>query len=397
MSASKIEWIGIKPDSLSAQQHTKLKAFVDQAGANLLGVRVFPNFDALSDEMPSGMVAIYDLGAKVDASTLSDDLFQTMAVTQILPPASIGTSVTAADDYFASKLTSIQNAVSQMPQAKEMVRETTRLPDNREAHPWAPQLGGRGAFSGVYSCVQDGDTRKKNYYFIVRAGLPNYVADLKRDLAVKQPTFRDLLYGSPWQDRLYYARTASSRNVQRITANLGEACGLAVQRMRDMQAALPNEDAAPPEMAVPDWEHVTHSIERIDWNGKPAVAVSYGIVPASSCLIDKEFFVVANPYDGISRFPLSNAEDVQAAIGLPIDTGRKLDPASLVGAPISAERTRGVIWEGTTKTHPDLHEEAFRPLGKEFKTAMRSMGWNPEHHVERLVPIAVKIGSPNVE
>jgi hypothetical protein len=44
-----------------------------------------------------------------------------------------------------------------------------------------------------------------------------------------------------------------------------------------------------------------------------------------------------------------------------------------------------------------LHQDAFRPLGKEFKFAMREMGWNPEHHVDRLIPIAIKIASPSLE
>jgi hypothetical protein len=396
-----IEWVGIQADSLSAQQHTKLKAFVDGAGPGLLGLRIFPNFDALSNEMPSGMVAIYSTDARVDASILSDDLFQVMAVKKVLPPASVG-EAQDADAYFEKRLPLIQEAVAQTPPGGELVREATRKPaTNEDTHPWAPQLGGRGAFAGVYSCARDGDTRKKDFYFVVRAGLPNYVADLKRDLAIKQPVFRDLMYGEPWQQRMHFARNASSRNACRILANLGEACQVPVYRMADVDAKRAGPDCAQPEMAISDWEHVTHSIEAIDWHGKPAVAVSYGVVPSSTCLIDKDFFVVANPYDGISRFPLSNVEDIQSSIGLPIDTGRKMTAAQLVGQSIPAERLRGVAWEAASSAgvahHPDLHEDAFRPLGKEFKAAMRQMGWNPEHHPERLLPIAVKIGAPEVE
>lgn len=87
-------------------------------------------------------------------------------------------------------------------------------------------------------------------------------------------------------------------------------------------------------------------------------------------------------------------------MGLPIDTGRKMTSAQLVGAAIPESRLHGVTWEGEDKLrqpHPDLHQDAFRPLGKEFKAAMRQMGWNPEHHAERLLPIAVKIGAPEVE
>lgn len=395
---AQIEWVGVKPDSLTAQQHTKLETFIRHAGTGLLGVRVFPNFDAVSGEMPSGMVAIYSPDARVDASTMSDDLFQVMAVKQVLPPPSADTT---ADTYFEKRLPLIQAAVAQTPEPAETVRETTRKPTtNADTHPWAPQLGGRGAFAGVYSCARDGDTRNKDYYFVVRAGLPNYVADLKRDLAIKQPTFRDLIHGEPWNNRIHFARNASSRNAGRILANLGEACQVPVWRMTDMDAKRAGPDCAKPEIAIPDWEHVTHSVESVNWKGQPAVAVSYGVVPSHTCLIDKDFFVVANPYDGISRFPLSNVDDLQSSMGLPIDTGRKMTSAQLVGAAIPESRLHGVTWEGEDKLrqpHPDLHEDAFRPLGKEFKAAMRQMGWNPEHHAERLLPIAVKIGAPEVE
>lgn len=399
IAAPQIEWVGVQPDSLNAQQHSKLAAFIRNAGDGLLGVRIFPNFDALSSEMPSGMVAIYKPEARVDASTFSDDLFQVMAVKQVQAPVE---KAAEADDYFAKRLPLIQEAVAQTPAPQETVREVTRKPtSNRDTHPWAPQLGGRGSFAGVYSHARDGDTRKKDYYFVVRAGIPNYVADLKKDLAIKQPEFRELMYENPWNQRIHFARNAASRNACRILANLGEACQVPVRRMADMDAKRAGPDCAQPELAISDWEHVTHSIEAIEWQGKPAVAVSYGVVPSHTCLIDKEFFVVANPYDGISRFPLSNTEDLQTAIGLPIDTGRKMTAAQLVGASIPADRLQGVTWDRDDTTnksfHPDLHQDAFRPLGKEFKAAMREMGWNPEHHAERLLPIAVKIGAPNVE
>lgn len=397
MSVTTIEYVGLSPNSLSAEAKQRLESFVGTANRDnkLLGVRVFPNFDAVGEELPSGVVAIYSPDARVDATLLSDDLFQVMAVTKIMPPS----NAAGADAYFASKLTAIQGAVDQTPPKDQTVRESIRKPgSNKERQPWAPQLGGRGAFAGIYSCVEDGDTRNKDYFLVARATVPDYVNDLKREVAVKQPTYRDLIYG----DQVHFGKNVARRNVYRILSNLAESCEVGIVRMDDLLAKLPNADCAPCEMAVPDWEHMSHSITAVEYAGKPAVAVSYGVVPANECLADEHFFVVANPYDGISRFPITNHEDVKAAIGLPIDTGRKTAPAQLVGAQVPQERMKGVTWESSpnslnsssSKSHPDLHQDAFRPLGKEFKAAMRDMGWNPEHHVDRLVPIAVKIASP---
>lgn len=393
-----VEYVGIAPDALSAEQRGKLETFVESAsrnGGQLLGVRVFPNFDAVGDELPSGFVAIYSLDSPVDATLLSDDLFQMMAVARIDPPE----DARSGDEYFASRLKAIQDSVVQQPPKEHTVREALRNPkSNKDMGVWAPQLGGRGALAGVYSCVRDGDTRVKDYFLVARATLPDYVHDLKRDIAAKQPTFRDLLYGDNWQDRMHYGKYQSRRNVCRIMANLAEACQVEVARHDVLRPFLENPDHAPPEMAVPDWEHASHSIAPLDWKRRPAVAVSYGVVPASECITDDHFFVVSNPYDGILRFPITNHEDVKQAIGLPIDTGRKSNAAALMGAPIPADRLRGVTWDGDQKQqHPDLHQDAFKPLGKEFKQAMRQMGWNPEHHPERLVPIAIKIAAPSLE
>lgn len=384
-----IEYVGIAPNALSSESKSRLESFVAAANRDkkLMGVRVFPNFDAVGEDLPSGLVAIYEPDARVDATLLSDDLFQVMAVSKVPHPP-------GDDAYFSSKLAAIKGAVDQSPPANQLVRDAIRKPvSNKERQPWAPQLGGRGAFAGVYSCVQDGDTRNKEYYLVARATLPDFVNDLKRDVAVKQPTYRDLIYG----DQLHFGKNVARRNVYRILSNLGEACEVGILRMDDPLAALPNADCAPCEMAVPDWEHMSHSITNMEYNGKPAVAVSYGVVPANECLADEHFFVVANPYDGISRFPMSNPEDIKAAIGLPMDTGRKTAPAQLVGQKVAPERMKGVTWESNSlnsNSHPDLHQDAFRPLGKEFKLAMREMGWNPEHHVDRLLPIAIKIVSP---
>lgn len=395
-----IEYVGLAPESLHKDARAKLEAFVETANRDqkLLGIRVFPNFDAVGEELPSGMVAIYSPDARVDATLLSDDLFQMMAVTKVHPPAN--TSNWDGDHYFGQRLEAIQSSVNQAPPKDQVVREAIRKPiSNKETQPWAPQLGGRNAFAGVYSCVQDGDTRKKEHFFAVRATIPDYVADLKREVSIKQPIYRDLLYGDAWKDRMHFGKNAARRNVCRILANMGEACNVNVLRMKDLHAHLINADCSPPEMAVPDWEHVSHSISAITYNGKPAMAVSYGVVPAGECLVDDHFYVVANPYDGISRFPITNHEDIKAAIGLPMDTGRKATPASLVGSEVPADRLKGVTWEttGPRGSHADLHQEAFRPLGKEFKMAMRDMGWNPENHVERLVPIAIKITNPELE
>lgn len=393
-----IECVGYTP---SAEELKKVEAFIrSQPEGDILKVQLFSNFDATSEEnLPSGMNVLFRPEAKVDASILSDNLFQTLAVAKILTPEAL------KDEHFSSA--AMMEAVCQFPEdpisGKVHNRQT-----NQEIRAWSPELGGPGSFAGVYSMLRD-DHRTKDYFIAARGTAPLYVQDVKKNIASKGadgPTYAQLLGEAEWCNFLGAAQEAARRNVCRTMLNVAEACGVEIMRSDDVFNGAPyqNLELAYPELSVPEWIQPTHSIRAV--RGKvPAVALSYGVVPMEDCLRleDNHFFVVANPYDGISVFDLSRHEDMMHHSALPADTGRAVLPESVSTAIQDyANRKQGMVWEESSGTlvgaeyHVDLHPSAFRSVDKNFKQAMRKMGWNPEDHVRRMVCVAAKIYNPEM-
>lgn len=391
-----IECVGFKPTS---KQLEKVNAIIEsQTPGDLLAVRLFPNLDVTNEEeMPSGMQLVFSTAAKVDPTLISSSLFQTFAVSKV------HSSEPLKDEYFANK--SLKEAVDQFP-AQPLQADCRSLKTNVEKQAWAPELGGPGSFVGVYSKAKDGDFRNKDYYIAARGTVPLLVKDLKQRIA-SQPegvTFRNLTTKDDWRNLMQYSQQAARRNVFRTIANAAEACALRIVPVDDNAAFLADPNHAPPEMAVPDWEQSTYSIRPGVYKNKPAVFVNYGVVPSEDCLLlkDKLFFVVANPYDGVAAFKVTDHNKIQAANGLPSDTGRKMAYEEVPRNEQAYKgRMQGVAWDtpnsGESSIHADLHPESHQTIGTEFKQAMQQMGWNATEHVEKLVPLPLKIYNPELK
>lgn len=383
---------------LTADQKAKIDAIVEsQPAGDLIAVRVFPNLDTTSEEeLPAGMQLVFKPSAKVDSTLISDNLFQVFAVSRILTDdaSAVTSSHSLKDEYFASA--NLKNAVDQFP-SKPLGPDTRSTQTMKEKQVWAPELGGPGSFVGVYSKARDGDFRNKDYFIAARGTAPLLVKDLKQRIAAAAPTFQELLYKDEWRNLMHYNANAARRNVCRSIANAAEACQVSIVRDDDRHAFVADANHAPPEMAVPDWEQATYTIRNGVYQGKPAVLVSYGVVPSEDCLLMKDqlFFVVANPYDGVAAFKLTKHEQIESAMGLPADTGRKLAPEQVPRNEQAYKgRMQGVSWDYSgvsSSIMTELHPEAHRGIDAPFKQAMQFMGWDASEHVEKLVPLPLKI------
>jgi hypothetical protein len=400
----RIVFNGLSEADLSPEAREKLTMLLaSQPKDSILQVDLFPNFDATSeDNLPSGMAITFASEAKVDPTLISDSLYQTFAINRIIP-----TEEQHLDDAFFTKCTvDVMDAVRQFPD-QSISGQVHNRATNEEVRAWSPELGGEGSFAGVYGKLRD-DHRTKDYFVLARGTAPLYVQDVKRRIAQKQPTFHQLVNEHEWCDFMGAAAESARRNVFRTMQNVAEACGVQIMRADDVKNGAPYEDMnlAYPELAVPDWEQPTHDIVRTQMHNKPCVTITYGIVPTEHALRmeDNKFFVVANPYDGVAVFNISNVHEVAALKGLPADTGRALQPEQ-VSRTITeyATRKEGVVWEQSQESqlvgadyHVDLHPSAFRPVDRSFKKAMKGMGWNPEDPVERMVCVVAKIFNPDI-
>ncbi len=404
-----MECIGFDASSLTSVQRDKLDAFVaSQPEGDLLALRVYPNLDLTSDEhVGSGFMAIFRPDAPVDATILSHSLFQTLAVVEV--PKRNGPEK-LNDKFLESCALAVKGAVPQYAPVGRTLRPELRIAKgNRERDVWEAELGGPGSFVGSFAQVDAGDHRNKSYYLAARGTAPLLVEDMRRRIsaAVSGPggaTYRSLVRDSPLANHMHYVANAAERNVARVLANVAEAYTLEIPRSNDVGAAVMHPDWAPAEVALPTWVQRSHAIREITHNGQPAVALYYGVVPADDCVQAKDarHFVVGSPYDGITSFRLKNMGDVLAAKALPADTGRKVAPdqlGSFVGwAPgVTGESPGGRLPTTTTgvestsgRLNHDLHPDAFNPVPT---SSFRTMGWDATQHVERLLPVSIKIWS----
>lgn len=389
-----LEYVGITPESLSDDQRDKLRAFIESHPPDAIqAIVVYPNFDAHSEhDVPSGMIVKYNPEARVDPTTLPKNLFQRMHVSRVVRGGS------GEDSYFEKRIPEIQQTVDQFT-ATPISGKTRGVKRNSDTSHWSPELGGSGSFVGVYSQLKE-NMRDKEHFVVARGTAPLYVEDLKRQVAAEKPTYGQLVTDNEWIKRIDYGDRAAKRNVNRNIANVAEACGVEVVRDDDRFSHNTNLNFGEPEVAAPEWEQISYSIDATTHNGAPSVAFLHGVVPSEECLRmeNGRFFVCSNPYDGIFAFPLTNYERLLSVDGIPADTGRAKPISSLVGVAVDKERLRGVTWDGASKdaANVDLHPEAFRPVGAQFKDAMKEMGWNAEDHVLRMVPIACKIYNENL-
>jgi hypothetical protein len=371
---------------LNDEAKRKLNAFIKaHPEGDILEVRVFPNFDATGDETPSGMQIIYSTRAKVDGPSLSPKLFETVAVSKIVGPAE-----RLKDAHFEKQLSEIAESVSQQPEKR--INETMRSPkNNKQLDQWSAELSGPGAFAGVYSQLRD-DHRTKDYYVLTRSTIGAYVRDIQQLAEEERPTYGDLVYGNgQWKKRMTFGTEMARANVCRAIANIEEAAGIRISAKEPDLLYFRNEGEGHPELAVPDWEQQTHSVRQTIFKGRPAVLVSYGIVPSED-LSSKKFFVIAGPRDGVNVFEI-NAQNNRLP-GVPSDTGRKVALEKIQVNTIDPSLVQGIVWEGKAAAdaaHPELHEDAHKPVDKTFKELMRSAGWNPEDHIQKMIPVAAKL------
>jgi hypothetical protein len=348
----------------------KLARFKAVLGEALLGIETSPNLDVESEE-PSGLTLYVNPEAKVDVDIVSDSLGQVLAVAPILAGPYQEKELT--DDFFSRQREVIQRSVPQFSEAPATLFASSK--DPRDVSPWTAELGGRGAFVGVYSQMSS-DHLSKEFYVVARGTAPEAVRDLKSKLAEKPMTYRALAEST----ELAQVEQLAYRNVTRNMASVAEACRCLLSRSEDVQSALVNLNMGAPELAAPKWSQQLYSMRLTRWEDKPAVALYCGVVPTSNAVSSDLHYVVRSPIQGLYSFPITQEARSEA---IPADSGPLQAEESSVRANIG-----GLVWEG--KSAPRVAGAAVAQE-LEIKTAMKSGGWNPEEHVGVLVQVTTKV------
>ena len=150
----------------------------------------------------------------------------------------------------------------------------------------------------------------------------------------------------------YYmvAKTASKRNSQRAIYAAARSLGLDVKGTEDFSAYVSQPYIAKPTIA---------ECHPICGQGKTAI--------------------YEGPYNGISIFDVVGQD-------IPTQTEKNKTPG------YGNYNESGFVWEGKSKTHPDLRQDLFREVDL---NEMKKLGWKQGEHTH-MIPVLVKLGNPDL-
>lgn len=388
---SKIKCIGFSAEKLTEEQKEKLDT-LEKSTPEVLAIHVFPNLDVSSEnDIPSGIVMFLSPDAKVDATILSDNLFQVTAVAKILKgPHSLEGALT--DEHFVKKVGALDTAVKQHP-TSPLSGEVRHPTTNKDKQPWTPELGGEGSFVGAYYELAE-NHRDKQYYLVARGTAPLVVQHLKEMINEKQPTYGELLNGDEYRGIMKNSEYTSKRNVMRNLVNAAEAFEVSIRRINDIGAKLMAPGHSQPERAEPEWSFKTCSIRSTMYDNKEAVAMYYGVVPSEDlrALHKDKFFVISNPSENIHTVQLTKESDMYA---VPCNTGRAGGSGKGKVVPLA----ESITWEsqGKKSDHPDIKVDSFNKLTPLMRNTLKRSGWEAENPAGVLVRVAVKLHNDSLK
>ena len=327
----------------------KLRILVESA-PDMVALSAHSTLELTGSDHNSGTVLYFSPEATVDATLISDRLWETTAVARVRqgykgdPPA---------DEHFTRRATALQEAVPRSVAEPLSVAASVRNPEtNADVRPWRAEMGGPGAFAGAFYAPKAEDHRSKDYLLVARGTVPRLVQQLKEDIAREAPTYRDLLMSDAWRKRMDHGNYMAERNAQRNLVAIAAACQVSIPRMNDVGSALASPDHALPERAIPDWQQQNYSIAATMYGGKPVVAMYNGIARAITTE-QHTAYVAASPQHGLYAFPISGD----------MSTANTLVPTAL----------------------PSSHKSIAA-----IKDVMKAAGWNAaEHPVGLLVPLVL--------
>lgn len=349
----KVNCIGLSAASLSASDVEKLTLLAKSPG--LLKIECYPNFDATGDDIPSGIAMYFDAAAKVDATIVSDKMFQCLVTTNVQHAEGMN------DITFVSKKDAINSGI------KQYSSEPASIKNHSDRAPWSAELGGPGSFAGVFYKLSD-DHATKSYHIAAKGTVPLLVQDFKRRLG-EETTYGELVSDKKWISLMGNMSSFSQRNAKRNLATIASICGVDVPHRRvDLSAVTLSADIEGPDIADTLSVQQTFSIK----SSLLGVAIYCGVIPRSEL---KREVLVTSGGNSLLAYPLGYESILKC---VPADGGKDL----------VQKKVEALIVEGKLQ---DM--SSFKAPSKEV---MKSVGWNAENQPKVFVPIVLKVFNPEL-
>ena len=361
-------------------------------GDKFLGGLVYPNFsegDGIGTTM--GQVLFFHPDAEVRTTALGPEVLAYRGVVKL------NDMVGGMDDErFRSMMDQFRDlaptyATKNVAASLECL-DRSRFIDSKE---WEPELGPNGSIK----ITKDTDGRTDTYYLCVQAA-PGLINEQLKQYIRNNPgmTYKQLL-----NDPLYnFSKNITKRNAQRIMANVVSQFRLKTNRetVRDggsYHAAY----ELPPNLLAPDQQHFTSSIGRVYHDGQERVAVYNDVVPAEQCR--KSLIVDQGAWGGYAVFDTQNTG---VLTGYPASTRCSSHPKNIKLTPqdnrLVDVRNRYATWSDKPArvdhtNFPAVLMETHDAIERNdhFIDTMKQLGLKKTAPVARLVPVAMKVASPN--
>lgn len=397
--ANKFDVRNTRDGEMTDTLRSLLQAQSNLYGEGLVGGVAHISLDTSdAEELPSGMVTIFDKDAIVHPSSIPNTLGQYLMVTELLP---------RKDGYkdadFQSE--SVRRAFNaNIPQFNEAPPSyDLRHPrTNMDVDAWGPELGQEDGMVGVYK-VMEANGRDARYFLAVRSSIPEVVNRFKQDLGRSEAmvngemTFEHLINDK----RLHYVDYLGRRNGYKLMYSAMKTLKVAAPFGGDGDHYVPaqntDDSTARPMRAEPESVHAITTITPLIQGGHERIAVYNGVTPSTQC--GEKFFTYVSPYDGIVQF---NMEGNGTGLSMPVLTGRRsVDSKTKSDDEMEDEIIRrakqsSIIWEQSAKypAHPDLHPEGHYNVDKAFLRSMQQSGWKRENERDHMIPVLLKISNP---
>lgn len=373
-------------DSLSDQERNAFQAMVENyPNGGILAIHTYPNLDATDEEeAPVGCIVVHPENAQVNPDSIREQMFSYLGIAKLKPRHN--TKGYKESDFQGKKIeTEFSKATPQYTtyNAPSLQNRTKKNKDDKE---WGAELGDEGAQIGIYQSVKNRG-RGKEYYLIVKAGANKACQELKDYITQNIMTFGQLVR----DPKFVYTKNLARRNAFRLMKNAASALGVSISQIKDRSAGEVH-----PFRGEPEYVQSVDTIERIDYDGKDAVAIYNRVTPINEIngTFDGNVFIMGHPYEGIYMYPIKNQAN---GLGLPIDTGKNTEENVSSSSSSSSPRDyTGFIWEHSKDLlHPDLKINAVKHVNEAFENHLVEHGWKRSNRRTHLVPVLLKFSNPD--
>lgn len=290
----------------------------------------------------------------------------------------------------------------------------------QERRSWVEQLGGGGAYAGLFASLERGTQHfEKKYWLVVQSGYAPISEDLYRRMedSDASTTWKQFFLEDPLTN---YAHQCVGRNRRRLLYRVAEALELhlpASASQPDAQALAPAATGGTgglPQVIEPTVETVSHAVMFDKVRGvmayhcgtfDPAFASSQG----SGVLFNESPFlgpvILKGPPDEGKPFGLTWKAAAESSGTFPCGTGRLRDPntasaSSSSLASVTPEDLEPFVWESTAvdrdhdrRANGRASADLYRPRDAKFKEYEAKLGYNHTWGEVQLRPLVVKLAS----